>query len=159
MTNQQEPGPDEKSAGSASRTRLWIFGGIGVLVLAGVVTTAVVLTMSGGGGDARAAAQRWVDAGNKSDIATVVSLTCQSERDKMRQALAGSSSSSTDNATVGNVTVNGDHGTFVLNDVTQMDGATKNSAVSFDLVRESGAWKVCGILKAAQQIANSDGGN
>lgn len=70
---------------------------------------------------------------------------------------AGSTTTKTDmpdlpkvTATVGNVKTSGDKGTFDLNLSMSMGSSDKplQTTQHYDLVKESGDWKVCGILAA-----------
>ncbi|MGI5218610.1 Rv0361 family membrane protein [Nocardia sp. CA-290969] len=147
--------PPRPSGGGGGKIAL-IIGGVLVVVIALGVGGFLLLGGSGGsigGGydDPRAVAQAWVDQDGDPE-----NLVCQADLDEIAQyeqdnpvkptgAPSGVEAPETTLKSV-DVPSGSDKGTFTMEMTMDLLGDETTSTATYDLVKEDGGWKVCGIL-------------
>lgn len=121
----------------------WIFGGVGVLVVAGGIGAGMYL-YSGGPGAAKPVAEEVVGKVNSHDFAGLGPLLCQSHRAELEGQLDQLSPGRFDLRLV-RVTENGEQARAQLTGTYVMDGANQPVEQTMGLAVEDGAWKVCDL--------------
>ncbi|WP_280422629.1 Rv0361 family membrane protein [Nocardia carnea] len=148
--------PPRRSGGGGGKIAL-IIGVVAVVVIA--LGAGAFFLFSGGSGsalgggydDPRDVAQAWVDQDGDPE-----SLVCQADLDEIEQfesqnpvAPTGAPSSMPEpKTTLKSVDVpsGSDSGTFTMEMTMELLGDETTSTATYDLVKEDGGWKVCGIL-------------
>lgn len=147
--------PPPRNGGS--KTGL-ILGGALALVVVVILGVVAVSMLSDGGGlgggsssDPRDVAEKWVDGGNNN-----TDLLCKSDRTKLdslkkQTTITATSLPKVDaKTTLKSVDVlsGSDEGTFTVDIAVKVGSQSKTQSITYDLVKEDGDWKVCGILDA-----------
>lgn len=127
----------------------WILVGGGVLVIAMLLI--VLLTRGVDSSDPKAVAQGFVNALNKRDDSLLSSVLCSADKaafDQMKKAAPQSNGGYLGeklpkvNFTFEQVKINGDNGVFTIK-----SSEAGRSSHTQPLVKEGGAWKVCGMFQ------------
>lgn len=147
--------PPRSSGGGGGKIAL-IIGGVAVVLIAVGVGAFFVFggggsAVGGGYDDPRDVAQAWVDQdGNPEDLVCQADLDeiSQYEQDNPVQPTDVPSGVSAPETTLKSVDVpaGSDSGTFSMEMTMDMMGDETTSTATYDLVKEDGGWKVCGIL-------------
>ncbi|MEU1981309.1 hypothetical protein [Nocardia sp. NPDC019395] len=148
--------PPRSSGGSGGKIAL-IIGGVAVVLIAVGVGAYFVFGGSGsavGGGydDPNGVAQAWVDQqGDPKDLVCQAGLDQIEQYENQNPAAAPSgvpSDMPEPETSLESVDVpsGSDTGTFTMTMTMEMLGEQTTSKATYDLVKEDGGWKVCGIL-------------
>ncbi|WP_280367044.1 hypothetical protein [Nocardia wallacei] len=134
----------------------WILGGAGILVL--VLVVGGFFLFSGGGGlpgtssSPRDVAQQFVDGASEGKDNSA--LICKADKAKIDSAgkttVTPSKSPKVEVKTTlksVDVTDGADKGTFTVESQVKIGTKPTTHALTYDLVKEGGEWKVCGLLK------------
>ncbi|WP_106191203.1 hypothetical protein [Umezawaea tangerina] len=133
---------------------MWVFAGVGVLVVAAIVV--VVVTMTGGSAKGTAdqlAAE--LNKGKDANVSTIQSFTCKKDRDKAADIKVNDPGSQGEEFkdvkvtfTVGEVAETGDSATAKLslkveNVPDKYKDFIKDDSVTLKMIKEDGDWKIC----------------
>ncbi|MET8794946.1 hypothetical protein ABZV91_00545 [Nocardia sp. NPDC004568] len=147
--------PPRPSGGNGGRIAA-ILGGVAVVLIAVGVGAFFLFSDGGdsiGGGydNPRDVAQAWVDReGEPQDLVCAADLDAVSgdEQDSSVQTTGLPSDMPASETTLKSVDVasGSDSGTFTMEMTMEVLGTETSSTATYDLVKEDGGWKVCGIL-------------
>ncbi|WP_157224259.1 Rv0361 family membrane protein [Nocardia paucivorans] len=147
--------PPQRSGGGGSKVLFAVLGVVVVLVVAAGVGIFLLVSDNGTGGtdqdDPRAVAQAFVNSnGNQED------LLCKADLDKIKDAqeslgpqptgIPDMDMSAKSTLKSVNVPEGSNSGTFTVAISMNIAGESLNQTVTYDLVKEDGEWKVCGLL-------------
>lgn len=167
----QPGGPYPPQSGNRRGTVVLVTLVVVVLVIGLGVGGYFLLSGGGGGSDPRSVAQQFVDGDGENK-----ELICASDLAKIEEAGASAprptepvtmpdGAAATSELVGVDVPEGSDKGTFTVETDVTIGTQSHSQTVEYDLVREDGDWKVCGILEAAapgssdsEAPGNSDSG-